>query len=177
MERELKILVSKEIYEKILNSYEFSEPWEQSNTYYDTDDKLFKNLGGALRIRKIGNQSIFTMKIRKDSITLYEYEKEIDCDSIEDIKDSEILEWLKNVNLNKPVHEIAHFSTSRCHHFFENGELCLDKTTFRNSQDYEIEYEYTSDHDGIKVFNEILKPFGLEYKKNCSSKLARALND
>ena len=72
IERELKILVTKEIYEKILNSYAFNESRTQINTYYDTKDQLIKRNKGAMRIRKIGNQNIFTLKIRKDSITHFE---------------------------------------------------------------------------------------------------------
>ena len=39
IERELKILVSKEQFQKILNSYEFKKPIIQTNTYYDTNDQ------------------------------------------------------------------------------------------------------------------------------------------
>ena len=45
------------------------------------------------------------------------------------------------------------------------------------TEDYEIEYEYTSDHDGIHFFNSILEKYGLKWTKNCPSKIARALND
>ena len=48
---------------------------------------------------------------------------------------------------------------------------------YKNHTDYEIEYEYTSDHDGIHFFNSILEKYGLKWVKNCPSKIARALND
>ena len=44
-------------------------------------------------------------------------------------------------------------------------------------QNYEIEYEYTSDNDGIHFFNSILEKYGLKWIKNCPSKIARAMND
>lgn len=51
IERELKILISKEQYEKILLSYEFSDSWKQTNVFYDTDDRQIKQKRGGLRIR------------------------------------------------------------------------------------------------------------------------------
>ena len=77
----------------------------------------------------------------------------------------------------KNLHPTASFTTLRNVYAFENGELCLDKTYYKNHTDYEIEYEYTSDHDGIHFFNSILEKYGLKWAKNCPSKIARALND
>ncbi len=175
IERELKILITKEIYEKMRNSYEFSDAWAQTNTYYDTKDGQVKKRHGALRIRKIGNKHILTLKIRKDAITHIELEKEINVDSIQAITDSEILAWLKEYEIPKEVEAIVSFTTIRQTYDLENGQLCLDQTEYENHIDYECEYEYTKDHDGIKVFNEILKPYGMTYTKNCPSKIARAL--
>ena len=47
---------------------------------------------------------------------------------------------------------------------------------FNDIHDYEIEYEYLKEHDGIKTFNEILHPFHMKYEKNCPSKIARAFD-
>lgn len=177
IEKELKTLVSKEQFENIVNSYEFSKSWKQTNTYYDTEEKDIKAKGGAMRIRKIGDKKIFTLKIRIDAITLHEYEKEIDCDSIEEIQDKEVLEWIKSLNLNKKFYATTTFDTYRRIYETENAELCADETIYDGTyKDYEIEYEYKKEHDGIKEFNSILSHFGLSYEKNCPSKIARAFN-
>ncbi len=177
IEKELKLLVTKEQFNKIINSYEFSKPWKQTNTYYDTEDNDIKIKGGAMRIRKIGDKKIFTLKIRIDFITLHEYEKEINCETIEEIQDEEILSWISKLNLTKPVHKTISFDTYR--QVFENdkAELCADQTIFNGSHtDYEIEYEYKVEHNGIQEFNKILNNFGLSYEKNCPSKIARAFH-
>ena len=132
IERELKLLVDEKAYNELLRSYDFHNPIIQTNTYFDTDNQDVKKQHGAVRIRTIQDKKIFTLKIRKDEYTHYE---------------------------------------------FEHGELCLDKTDYKNHTDYEIEYEYTSDHDGIHFFNSILKKYDLKWIKNCPSKIARALND
>ncbi len=123
------------------------------------------------------NKKIFTLKIRKDEYTHYEFEKEISAENINEIEDPEILNWFNQYQIPKNLHPTASFTTLRNVYAFENGELCLDKTYYKNHTDYEIEYEYTSDHDGIHFFNSILEKYGLKWVKNCPSKIARALND
>lgn len=177
IEKELKILVSKETFDTIINSYEFSQAWKQTNTYYDTKNKDIKSKGGAMRIRTIENKKIFTLKIRIDAITLHEYEKEIDCDTIKDIKDEEILGWISKLDIDDEFFETTTFDTYRRIFNLDNAELCADETIYDGTYtDYEIEYEYKKDHDGIQDFNKILNKFGLSYEKNCPSKIARAFN-
>ena len=175
IERELKILVNQEIYEKIIHSYEFSEPWEQINTYFDTDDGLIRQKGGAMRIRQIGQKRIFTLKLRVDEITHIELEKEIFVNTIHEIEDQEILSWFKKYQIPNNLKKTISFKTIRQVYDFENAQLCADYTIYENHMDYEIEYEYTKEHDGIQFFNDLLKPYDIEYKKNCPSKIARAL--
>ncbi len=175
IERELKLLVNQEIYEKIIHSYDFSEPWEQINTYYDTEDGYIRKKGGALRIRQIGVKKIFTLKLRTDEITHIELEKEIDTVTIQEIQDEEVLSWINQFQIPMDVKKTVSFKTIRQTYDFENGQLCADQTIYENHMDFEIEYEYTKEHDGIQFFNDLLKPFHLEYKKNCPSKIARAL--
>lgn len=177
IERELKILVNKESFEKLLKTYPFNKPIVQTNTYYDTEDGYIKKQKGAMRIRTIKDKKIFTLKIRKDEITHNEYEKEINVNTIQEIDDEEILNWLQMYNIPKKVHKIVSFITQRRTYDFENGQLCADITSYENHIDYEIEYEYTENHDGINSFNEILKPLNIHYEKNCPSKIARAFKD
>lgn len=177
IERELKLLINKQVYDNIMNSYDFHKSIIQTNTYFDTANQNVKKQHGAVRIRTIENKKIFTLKIKKDEYTHYEFEKEISSENINEIEDPEILNWFNQYQIPKNLHPTANFTTLRNVYEFENGELCLDKTTFKNYVDYEIEYEYTSDHDGIQFFNSILDQYGLKWQKNCPSKIARAMND
>lgn len=176
LERELKLLVSKEVFDKIVKSYEFTKPIIQTNTYYDTPNHYIKNKKGAMRIRTINSQHIFTLKIRKDEYTHYEYEKTIDTNDIHKIQDPEILNWLHTYDIDLNVDKVTEFTTKRYIYEFEDGELCADETDFGKAIDYEIEYEYKKEHDGILFFNKILSEFHMNYTKNCSSKIARAIN-
>lgn len=177
IERELKLLIDEEVYNKLLHSYDFQNPITQTNTYYDTKNQDVKKQHSAVRIRMIQDKKIFTLKIRKDEYTHYEFEKEINTENIDDINDTEILNWFDQYQIPKNLDPTVSFTTLRYVYKFEHGELCLDKTDYINHTDYEIEYEYTSDHDGIHFFNSILEKYDLKWIKNCPSKIARALND
>ena len=58
----------------------------------------------------------------------------------------------------------------------ENAELCFDISTYGNHTDYEIEYEYKKEHDGLSIFQDIMKQINVVYEKNCISKIQRAIN-
>lgn len=176
-ERELKLLISKKKFNEILKSYEFPYCRQQTNIYFDTSNEKVKSQGCAVRIRTYDNHCIFTLKKRVDPITLIELEKDIDTTDIHKITDSEVLGWLKEYHI--PIHDLhptTKIMTTRYILKTHQAEICLDHTIFSNTEDYEIEYEYFEDHDGIKKFNEFLKRFGLHYIKNCPSKIARAMN-
>lgn len=174
MERELKILLTKEQYEKMLHSYDFGKPVVQTNVYYDDEKGTIKKMG-AMRIRTIGSRHIFTLKIRKDPITQIELEKDVSANTVSEINDPEVLGWMKEHHIPTDTHPFASSVTERRTMKLENAELCLDKTDFSGSVDYELEYEYTKDHDGIQAFNRILEPLHITYKENAPSKLARAV--
>lgn len=176
IERELKLLIAKEQYEKIKDTLSFSDPFTQSNTYYDTMENTLKDRQCALRIRTISNKHIFTLKIKTDAITHIELEKEVDTDTLDCLNDPEIRFWCRQYDIPMKLRPIASFSTIRRTMTTEEATICLDANTFENGNDYELEYEYHMEHDGVQAFNELLKPYHLEYEKNCPSKLARAVS-
>lgn len=175
-ERELKIGLTKEQYETLLHSYEFDHSIRQVNTYYDDPEQILKNAGGAVRIRQIGDQNILTLKLPKDSITKYEYEMPVAESSIDNLSDEERKLIDDHIRLAGSLHPIASFTTIRNIKKLDYAELCLDQNDFGSVTDYELEYEYTRDHDGISVLNQILAPLGLKFEKNGPSKLARAIS-
>lgn len=174
-ERELKMLLTKEQYEALKSHLKWDECFEQTNTYYDDDQQSLKQAGCALRIRQTGGKQIVTVKKPKDAITKEEYEFETKSDSMENLNEQEKEQIASHVSLAGPVHPTARFHTLRCIHSYDKGDLCLDKTQFPETTDYELEYEYSQDHDGISFLNDLLAPFGLQYEKNGPSKLARAM--
>lgn len=181
-ERELKVLLTEEQAKQLLNRIDFQKPRTQINTYYDNPDQFYKSQGIALRIRQIvgeqGNdQWILTIKKPLDSITKYEYEKETTAHTLEQLSKEDIT-WIQSfIPMPDDLQNLVSFKTVRWIYALNDAEISLDHTYFQYSDDYEIEYEYKSDSASIEAFNLLLKPFNIEFQKNCHSKLARAIKD
>lgn len=105
IERELKVLITKDEYETLLRSYDFGKPVIQKNVYFDDDKGSVRQLG-ALRIRTVNGKRILTLKIRKDSITQTELEKETDTENISAITDSEIRNWFALYQIPDALHPL-----------------------------------------------------------------------
>lgn len=176
-ERELKVLLSKEQYQTLLKSLKFDHIRTHVNTYYDDDQGSLKSRGMALRIRQTEGKNILTIKKPLDAITKYEYEISVHTSDFSKLNPSE-KEWIDNhMPFQMSFHPIVTFTTIRHILNLPDAEVSLDETQFRNHTDYEIEYEYRHEHDGITVFNHLLQPAGIQFTKNGPSKLARAMRD
>lgn len=178
-ERELKIMLTKEQYDLLLNSYDFEKPVVQRNIYFDTPEGFYRNRKGALRIRTIGQDQFVTLKLPKDSITKFEYEYPVQghAESPYELGPAErnLLEQ-NDQALPDYLERIADFTTVRRNLNLEHAVLSLDETDFGYQKDYELEYEYKDQHDGISKLNQILEKAGIQYKKNGPSKIARAVS-
>lgn len=174
-ERELKILLTKDQYETLLNTYPFEKTIVQKNVYYDTDKETLKNEKKAFRTRTIGSENLVTLKLPIDEITKEEFEFPVSSSKLNEIRKEELTEVLPYLPDLKDLHPIAEIETTRSLLETDYGTFCLDLNKFGSITDYELEYEYKKDHDGIKALNEFLTPTGLHYEKNCTNKIARAM--
>lgn len=175
-ERELKILLTQDQYHQLLETYHFQKPIKQVNTYFDYRDEL-KNSGSALRIRSLKDQNLLTLKRPLDAITKKEYEYPVPDNNLDQVPENIWKQIKQYVPEKSQLQPIATFTTYRSLLITDQGEFCLDKNVFSNKIDYELEYEYKSEHNGIEVLNNFLKPIGLTYTKNGPSKIKRALTD
>ena len=179
IEKELKVQLTREQYEKALRLYDPDEVIVQTNTYYeDPDNRIYRKYSGALRIRTIGDRNILTIKktVPGSEDSKYEYECDIHTSDPKSLNAQEI-SFIKDhfPDLRFPLHPIARFTTTRNLIEFENAELCIDQTDFDQKSDYELEYEYKKPHDGYTVLEDILNSLGISDPKKSPSKLARAL--
>ncbi len=177
-ERELKVLLNRDQYLTLLHHLPIDHTRTQINTYYDDDCGTLKSRGSAVRIRQTEGQNILTVKKPLDAITKYEYERPVHTSEFNELNENE-KSWLENHISFSPValHPIVSFTTIRNIINTGKAEISLDETKFAHHTDYEIEYEYRCDHDGLSEFNRLLASTGLKYTKNGPSKLARAIQD
>ncbi|MDE6195675.1 MAG: CYTH domain-containing protein [Erysipelotrichaceae bacterium] len=173
IEKELKILVSKEKFYELLSFYPQLSFKKQVNVYYDTKDHQILNHYGAMRIRT-KDHHIFTFK-KCTSQGLEEYECSVDQNSSDMLLKEPIASFLQSQNLFPPFYEIASLCTYRGVIETEYAELCFDINEYNGITDYEIEYEYKKEHDGISLFNNILSKVQLSYEENCPAKIKRAM--
>lgn len=176
IETEFKILVTKEQFNFLSELYPDKKTFVQTNTYYDNEAKDIQNHKGAMRIREKNNKFIFTLKMHSNE-GLLEFECETDKNDASVFEDEKIKELLDKYNFYGPFYPTAKCTTTRSLFLTGKADLCFDYNQFQSKEDYEIEYEQTVDHDGKSEFNKILAAIGLEFKENCKSKIARALED
>lgn len=176
IEKEYKIMVTHDQFEQLLALYDDYEVNEQLNIYYDTSDHQVQALRGGMRIRYKNGTYIFTLKIKHPDGHI-ELEKEIPHDDINElIHDETIAAWFREYQLSGPFFELGRVHTLRSIHRTSNAEICFDINHYNGITDYEIEYEFLQEHDGLTIFNEILANVHLTYEKNCISKIGRMLN-
>lgn len=175
IEKELKILVTKEKFDLLCNLYKSLIFNKQINQYYDTADNLIRSKHGAMRIRTINHKHIFTLKIFQNN-DLLEFECEVSENSIVALNHPDIITLLNSYNITGPFIKIASLTTYRAKVVNKDAELCFDENHYNGICDYEIEYEFKREHDGISNFNQILNQVDLHYESNCHSKIWRALN-
>lgn len=175
IEKELKVLVDKKQFTLLCKQYEPLTFIKQINQYYDTNDDAIKKKKGAMRIRTKQGKHIFTLKIQEGK-NLLEFECEVKENSLKALNNKEIISLLESYQIRPPFKQTVSLTTHRAVLESEDAQLCFDENFYNQQTDYEIEYEYKKEHDGVKVFNEILSKVNVTYVKNCSSKITRAMN-
>ena len=176
IEKEYKMLLTKEQYELLLQQIQPDPPVKQVNYYFDTDDHQIQKRKGALRIREREGVFLFTLKLHKEDDTLYEFEKLLPSCNQSALLDPEIQSLLQTQSISGSLQLIGELVTWRSIRITDDAEICLDKNIYRDVIDYEIEYEYIREHDGLSIFQSILDLVHLQYKENCRSKIARTLH-
>lgn len=68
VEKEYKMLVSKEQFDKLCGLYENLNFITQTNTYYDTVNGDIQKKKGAMRIRERNGRFLFTLKMRQENL-------------------------------------------------------------------------------------------------------------
>ncbi len=175
LEIEYKTLITSNQY-NLLVSHFINEAtlFNQTNTYFDTTPSL-KERGMACRIRQINNTYLFTLKI-KNQVDLGVVEIEFPVLSCS-LLDSNIQEIFKKYDIPS-LEEVGSLSTLRYQIELEKGFLCLDKNTYYNTEDYEVEYELKDGYtDDLKFFITLLQQFSIPYVPNAISKIERCLSN
>ena len=166
-EKEYKMLLKEAEYQMILDHFD-QRPIRQTNTYYLSNSKT-----AAFRTRKRLNETVFTLKAKKDDYN-DEYEFAIKDNPF---NDQRVLDLFNQFNISS-YSLMAKLITDRLVIKLDQGEICLDKNCYLGIIDYEIEYELydakTADNSELIAF---LHQFQISYRPNLISKYRRCMEE
>jgi uncharacterized protein YjbK len=164
-EKEYKVIIDLEKYNRILNQFDWDTFINQHNYYYDSKNFWAEEYGYTIRIRQINNDFILQIKSPNQSQKIYKHriESELGINHIPQYLDSSILNPLKNVDGCPGRLELLGFLETERHIKCLSNDitLFLDKNQYGNILDYEVEVEFSKDNrEAEKVLFELgLKPY------------------
>jgi uncharacterized protein YjbK len=186
IEIEAKVLVSKDEYTQIVKSLELQKykKFKQTNYYIDSDDRVIKKLGYALRVREKNEEFELTLKTPLSEGKL-EKNETISWRVFEDLRDNGIFPesgikkflLILGIDVSK-LKIITSLTTERIRiDYSETDNVVVDKSTYNGQVDYELEAESTSMDNARELLKKVLLECGVQnFTFNEVSKQARALN-
>ena len=186
MEYEARVMVSEEDYYLIQEAkLEEGKPVKHlvnENIYFDNEERYLTNHHIVLRIRTIDSKEHeLTLKIKGQDgdveiTTILDQEQYLATLKDEIIKDENIINELKKRNIDHTnLHIVAQLLTYRTEIDYDKYLLVIDKNQYNGKIDFNIEVESTSREDALKYLKKIIKPYGVQYKKDYISKSRRAI--
>lgn len=173
LECEAKGLISQNDFEKILKNNEVDKIINQTNYYFDNNDQL-KNLHMALRIREKNNSYEITTK-KQTKNGMIETNIPITKEVLKLILSTHCIEDDLVSKLNLPFSEfntIKEIKTKRYVILFNNYHIEVDKSTFKDTIDYEIEVEAKNLEIANLALNDFCKENDISIKPS-QAKIAR----
>ncbi|MEB7830863.1 CYTH domain-containing protein [Staphylococcus xylosus] len=170
-EIEFKQLLTEKQYNVIHKTY-FNEiePFKQTNFYIDTPDFDLKDHKSALRIRVKDEYFEMTLKIPAEvGLTEYNFETHVVPELNKSIPEqslpSEIADQLTkmDIDLTKLI-ILGSLKTERLEKEINRNLLVLDKSTYLDFEDFELEYEVEDYDEGLIQFKSILEKFDMKHE-------------
>lgn len=180
-EIEFKILLSKEVYANILKDYQEKVSMVYSQTNYYFVHPLLSANKLMLRIRKKEAECELTLKEKDPVIGSIETNITIDEETLTKIYnqepvENEIFTILSKYGIKQSeLVPSASLTTYRHDIPLPLGMLSVDKNSYFDTTDYELEFEVLDPNVGLEEFFHIIKPYHLQYTANCESKVVRVL--
>ncbi|MBQ8975049.1 MAG: CYTH domain-containing protein [Oscillospiraceae bacterium] len=174
VEREVKIMLTREQYDRIFARFDWDETARQTNHYYMDGKGLLRAEKINLRVREKNGKYMLQVKSlvknEKGGPSIHnEAERETDC-APEQFSAGEVKE-LTGIDTDG-AQRIGCLTTVRSTLQY-NGEIeiCLDKSEYLGLTDWELEIEYTGDR--LEDVLSIVRELGLSADKKPKGKMSR----
>ena len=172
-EIEFKQILTKDLYDKIFNTYFKNEkPFSQTNYYIDTKGFKLRDHRSALRIRVKDNSYEMTLKVPAEvGLMEYNHPTNVKLKMNDTLSNSKLPDDIRNINegqFNVSEDELiilGDLTTLRVETHYQNELLVLDKSEYLNKVDYELEFEVDSYNEGYEKFKQLLQEFDIKHEK------------
>ncbi len=173
IEKEYKELVTKQQFEGLLREFKPTETVVQTNHYYEDGEGVLGDKKITVRVREIDDSFNLQVKMslseEEGHHVAREHEEELKRlpESVDGEKISKIIGYRVG-----ECRRVGSLCTTRHKVYLDaKTELCLDNSRYLDTEDYEIEVEYTEDITA--ELRQRLKTHGVTFKKECKGKRSR----
>ncbi len=183
IEIEAKVLLSRKDYLKLLENMSFNDQVKiQKNYYLDSEDRILKKYGMAIRLRQREGKNKLTLKAPLAEGLLTK-NQDLDDDEANALINnnlfprgdiSDFLDIL-HIDVNKLL-VLAQLTTERKEGTYDGLDINISKNTYSNTIDYELECDSDSVTNSQNALKDICQKYRIDYKVNTVSKESRAIN-
>lgn len=176
LEKELKCIITKDIYEKIKSEFDWDCTAEQINYYYTDKNGVLRNNRIMVRVRAKDGVFKLQVKLHKNSDSPLQIceETEYDIDGAPMTIPPETTLKATGLDAGELVKMGGSVTLRSSLMWDKDTEICLDKTDYFDITDYEIEIEYKDELK--KELLSRLKALGVMFNENSVGKFSRFLN-
>lgn len=163
IEIEFKTKINEDIYNKLLKTYDLeNNVFEQTNYYFDTDDLLLNKDKVVLRIRQRGSRYKVTLKSQNE-LGAFENHVFLQPEQAKKMLENgfEVNDFFEDYDFF--VTKKATLTNYRAKTYVTGGILFLDKCSYYDQVDYEIEFEVENYEEGYRAWQNLLDENNVEY--------------
>ena len=171
---ERQSMIDKDLYESILNAFTWEKVREQTNYYYTDKAGILREKRIMVRIRVVGEVAKIQVKLHKNENSPLQIceENEFETEEVPDIINAELAKEITGEDVGE-LYKMGCAVTIRNSLVHNGSELCLDKTTYFDKTDYEVEVEYEEKISADLLMK--LTSLGVRFNEKCVGKFSRFL--
>lgn len=173
LEQEYKCIINREMYLKLVDHFKWDDIKEQTNHYYCDKEGVLSQQKIMVRIRE--KDGIYKIQVKKhhgtNTVSHIADELEFEADSVAEYIEAQKAYEITGIKTEN-LYRIGALSTKRHSlKWNDTAEICLDKSTYFDITDYEIEVEY-SEEEPVKLLEDLQK-LGISFNEKGPGKYSR----
>lgn len=180
VENEFKVMLTAEQYEKICSMFSWDSEVEQTNFYYDTPGLQLSSAHITCRVRRIGGECFLQMKLPNGkAFSRIELERNLGSEVPQELS-AQLLNDLSGGSISEPLPQVrllGALTTLRRVKKSDGAEIDLDKSSYFQKTDYELEIEFTDEAAARALLAEIRSAAALSGGDVCMGKIHRFLRE